>query len=76
MCNDEPARLDELAAELHVSRERIYQLEASAKRKIATALIAQGFAEPGAIQAIGAVRSRARRSKSNRPYAESTVACA
>ena len=49
--DDELARLDELAAELGTTRERVYQLEASAKQKIATALIALGFAKPGAPRA-------------------------
>lgn len=42
MTNGEPMRLGELAAELGVSAERVYQLEASAKRKIAVALAGQG----------------------------------
>lgn len=48
---DEIAHLDSLAQQFGVSRERIYQLEASAKRKIATALAREGyseFAHPGA----------------------------
>lgn len=64
---DEPARLDELAVELGVTRERIYQLEASAKRKIAAALIAQGFAEAGALEAMKSVRSRGVRRSAKHP---------
>lgn len=39
------SRLDELATRFGVSRERIYQLEGSARRKIITALRQEGFAE-------------------------------
>ncbi|MGE4047959.1 MAG: sigma-70 family RNA polymerase sigma factor, partial [Acetobacteraceae bacterium] len=39
----EPARLETLAQTFGVSRERIHQLEASARRKIATALANEGF---------------------------------
>jgi RNA polymerase sigma-32 factor len=42
---DEIAHLDSLARQFGVSRERIYQLEASAKRKIATALTQEGYGE-------------------------------
>jgi RNA polymerase sigma-32 factor len=38
-------RLDELAARFGVSRERIYQLESSARRKIITVLQQEGFAD-------------------------------
>ncbi len=39
------SRLDALAARFGVSRERIYQLEGSARRKIITALRHEGFAD-------------------------------
>jgi len=39
------SRLDELAARFGVSRERIYQLESSARRKVITALRQEGFAD-------------------------------
>lgn len=42
---DEIAHLDSLAKDFGVSRERIYQLEASAKRKIAAALAQEGFGD-------------------------------
>jgi RNA polymerase sigma-32 factor len=40
---DEMVHLDSLAARFGVSRERVYQIEVSAKRKIATALSREGF---------------------------------
>lgn len=59
---DEIVHLDALAREFGVSCERVYQLEASAKQKIATALAAEGFtdfARDG--QTFRAPRLRARR---------------
>ncbi len=49
MTGDAPvSRLDELAARFGVTRERIYQLEGSARRKMITALRHEGFADlPG-----------------------------
>ncbi len=44
---DEIVHLEVLAKEFGVSRERVYQLEASAKRKIATALAQEGFTDFG-----------------------------
>lgn len=49
----EATHLETLAARFGVSRERVYQLEASAKRKIATALAHEGytdFSKDGAIR--------------------------
>jgi len=47
MCNDDTvAHLDSLATELGVTRERVYQLEVSAKRKIAVALTHEGLLDP------------------------------
>jgi len=43
--SDEVAHLSTLATQLGVSPERVYQLEASAKRKIATALAGEGYAD-------------------------------
>jgi RNA polymerase sigma factor (sigma-70 family) len=46
MTGDAPiSRLDELGARFGVSRERIYQLESSARRKIITVLRQEGFAD-------------------------------
>lgn len=45
---DEPATLEALAARHGVTRERIHQLETSAKRKIATALRNEGYERPAA----------------------------
>ena len=48
MSDDEDAvHLESLAAELGVTRERVHQLELSAKRKIAVALAQDGLLEPG-----------------------------
>ncbi|HUB49599.1 MAG TPA: sigma-70 family RNA polymerase sigma factor [Acetobacteraceae bacterium] len=61
--SDDVARLDSLAAQFGVSRERIYQLEASAKRKIATALTQEGygdFARDGATFRMPQVRAKRR----------------
>ncbi len=63
----EPERLDELATELGVSPERIYQLEASAKRKISVALARQGFLHGDPTALIGETRVRASRRKSKQP---------
>jgi DNA-directed RNA polymerase sigma subunit (sigma70/sigma32) len=43
---DEPATLEALATRHGVTRERIHQLETSAKRKIATALRNEGYEHP------------------------------
>ncbi|HTZ72195.1 MAG TPA: sigma-70 family RNA polymerase sigma factor [Acetobacteraceae bacterium] len=61
--SDDVARLDALAAQFGVSRERVYQLEASAKRKIATALTQEGygdFARDGASFRLPQVRAKRR----------------
>ena len=52
--SDEIVHLAALATQLGVSPERVYQLEASAKRKIATALAREGYGE--FIQAGEAIR--------------------
>jgi RNA polymerase sigma factor (sigma-70 family) len=59
MCDGDPERLDTLAAELGVSPQRIFQLEASAKRKVAVALAAQGLfgGDPMALIALTRVRA-------------------
>jgi RNA polymerase sigma-32 factor len=49
MTDDEGAvHLESLAGELGVTRERVHQLEASAKRKIANALMHDGLLDPAA----------------------------
>jgi DNA-directed RNA polymerase sigma subunit (sigma70/sigma32) len=44
--DEEPRHRDSLAAEFGVTPERIYQLEISAKRKIAAALAQDGLLDP------------------------------
>lgn len=64
--SDDIVHLDSLANELGVSRERVYQLEASAKRKIAAALAQEGFSDfPLDGQAFRAPPVRARRRRIN-----------
>ena len=61
--SDDVAHLDLFAEKFGVSRERIYQLEASAKRKIATALTQEGygdFARTGTSFRLPQVRARRR----------------
>ncbi|HTW70319.1 MAG TPA: sigma-70 family RNA polymerase sigma factor [Acetobacteraceae bacterium] len=61
--SDDVERLDSLAAQFGVSRERVYQLEASAKRKIAVALTQEGygdFARDGARFRLPQVRAKRR----------------
>lgn len=67
MTNTEPARLNDLATELGVSPERIYQLEASAKRKIAVALARQGLLQGDPATLVAETRIRASRRTSTRP---------
>jgi predicted DNA-binding protein (UPF0251 family) len=57
---DHATDVDDLAAALGVTRERVHQLEASARRKIAVALANDG---PGAIASggIGQLKQRASR---------------
>lgn len=61
MTDTEPARLDDLATELGVSPERIYQLEASAKKKIAVALAQQGLFQGDPVALVAETRMRASR---------------
>ena len=49
---DEPVTLEVLAERFGVSRERIHQLEGSARRKIATALTNEGYARVGSNKAV------------------------
>lgn len=56
----EIAHAETLAARFGVTRERICQLEASAKRKLQMALAAEGLAEAGADQALPGMRARRR----------------
>jgi RNA polymerase sigma-32 factor len=61
--SDEVAHLDSLAEQFGVTRERIYQLEASAKRKIGGALTQEGygnFARAGTSFRLPQVRARRR----------------
>ncbi len=67
MTVSEPAKVHELAAELSVSSERICQLEASAKRKIAVALAQQGFLHGDPATLIAETRIRASRGKPKQP---------
>lgn len=66
MTNGEPLRREELAAELRVTSERIYQLEVSAKRKIAVALAQQGFAHVNPATLVRETSVRASRRKFDR----------
>jgi RNA polymerase sigma-32 factor len=68
MTDKEVVHLDSLAQMLGVSRERVYQLEASAKRKIITAMAQEGYgvAHRGA-EALQQARTRARRRPSVLP---------
>lgn len=61
MTDSEPMRLDDLAAELGVSPERVYQLEASAKKKIAVALAQQGLLQGDPMAVVAETRIRASR---------------
>jgi len=58
---DEIAHLETLAGQFGVTRERVCQLEASAKRKIATALAREGYADFAAGKPISLPPTRARR---------------
>jgi RNA polymerase sigma-32 factor len=61
--SDDVIHLDSLAEQFGVTRERVYQLEASAKRKIALALTREGygdFARAGANFRMPQVRARRR----------------
>ncbi len=65
MCDsDEVTHLDSLAEQFGVTRERVYQLEASAKRKIAAALTQEGYGDfaraGGAVFRLPQVRARRR----------------
>jgi DNA-directed RNA polymerase sigma subunit (sigma70/sigma32) len=58
--DEEPVHLETLAMELGVTRERIHQLELSARRKIAVALARDGLVKAG-FRAVELPKSRARR---------------
>jgi DNA-directed RNA polymerase sigma subunit (sigma70/sigma32) len=61
--SDEVTHLDSLAERFGVTRERVYQLEASAKRKIAVALTQEGYGDflrTGAKFSLPQVRARRR----------------
>jgi RNA polymerase sigma-32 factor len=59
--SDEVMHLETLARKFGVTRERVCQLEASAKRKIATALAREGYANPSGGVPISLPSTRARR---------------
>jgi RNA polymerase sigma-32 factor len=61
---DDVTHLETLATRFGVTRERICQLEASAKRKITTALSQEGYADAAAGEAIRLPPTRARRRRS------------
>jgi DNA-directed RNA polymerase sigma subunit (sigma70/sigma32) len=68
MTDNEVVHLDSLARLLGVSRERVYQLEASAKRKIITAMAQEGYGVPQrAGEVLQPVRTRARRRSATLP---------
>ena len=70
---DEMVHLESLAGRFGVSRERVYQLEASAKRKIATALTREGYGDLAADgEAIRLPPARARRRTSQPTPQEDT----
>jgi RNA polymerase sigma-32 factor len=58
---DEVAHLETLARQFGVTRERVCQLEASGKRKIAAALVSEGYAEFAGGETIRLPPTRARR---------------
>ena len=71
--SEEVAHLATLACRLGVSPERVYQLEASAKRKIAMALAQEGYADVfqnGQPIRLPTVRARRRRNTTQMPRAE------
>lgn len=70
--SDEIMHLTSLAAQMGVSPERVYQLEASAKRKIATALASEGYTDvfrDGQPLRLPAMRARRRRNAAAQPAA-------
>jgi DNA-directed RNA polymerase sigma subunit (sigma70/sigma32) len=68
---DGVVHLQSLAAELGVTRERVHQLEASAKRKIAIALTNDGLLDP-ADGSLNLPKTRAPR-RNQRSLAEASV---
>ena len=64
MGDEEVAHLETLAERFGVTRERMCQLEASAKRKIATALTQEGYADFAGDVPITLPQTRARRRRS------------
>ncbi len=69
---DEITHLETLAARFNVTRERICQLEASAKRKIATALAQEGYADFAGGAPIRLPQTRAKRRRSALPTRQDT----
>jgi RNA polymerase sigma-32 factor len=74
--SDEIAHLETLAKRFGVTRERVCQLEASAKRKIGTALAQEGYADFVGDGRIMLPQTRARRRQPPRIVAASQVAVA
>ena len=72
--SDEVAHLETLAKRFGVTRERVCQLEASAKRKISAALAQEGYAEFVHDGRIVLPQSRARRRQGARPAPVTDVA--
>jgi RNA polymerase sigma-32 factor len=68
---DEIAHLETLAGQFGVTRERVCQLEASAKRKIATALAREGYGDfaPGKPISLPTTRARRRPARIESPRA-------
>lgn len=64
MGDEEVAHLETLAERFGVTRERMCQLEASAKRKIAAALTQEGYADFAGDVPITLPQTRARRRRS------------
>jgi RNA polymerase sigma-32 factor len=70
--DDEAIHLEVLARRFGVTRERVCQLEVSAKRKISTALAQEGYGDFAAGQAIKLPATRARRRRPASPATAST----
>jgi poly(3-hydroxybutyrate) depolymerase len=73
---DELVRVETLAREFGVTRERVCQLEASAKRKIAMALAQEGYANFAAGAPITLPQNRASRRRTQPALSVTEVAAA
>lgn len=74
LAQDEPEKLAQIATRMGVSTERISQLEASAKRKIAIALAGKGIFNGDPETLVLATRTRALRKKSPLSHVEENEA--